>query len=266
MIIESKSLLSSAYMLVFHGSKDARTQYSMQNLVSKVNTLLNDRNSGLPNLGIANMQISSPEKKLPLVSIGELELAPLSLHEQIQQFALRAKLLQYGQVKVLPVFLLPGIHVEEDMYAEIERARIILGDRFEIHHLSYLGSYLDLTELLRHKFVAAEADARILISHGSTRVDGNRHIEQMAKRLGAVSTYCSVAPSLREKIEMAIVSGKKRIAIQPYLLFEGTIFNSIAREIATLQAEFPQVEILFGQPLGTIVEIAPLIVSQLLES
>lgn len=285
MLLERNPSLSSAYLLVSHGSRELRAQWAMEKLAEKVNVLLTSQNiqvtgrieSRESNL-IDNFAVSGAETSVittasmvltnmgcPLIETGTLELASLALHEKIQQFAIDALLAGCKQVKVLPLFLLPGVHVMEDICAEIEQAQAFVGDAIAINQLPYLGSYANLTQLWANRLVGVEADAKILLSHGTKRLGGNQAVEELAEQLGTIAAYLSVSPSLEEKLEILIVTGKRKIAIQPYLLFEGAIMDAITREVMTLQTRFPQVQLLLGQPLGATAELATLIVERMIQ-
>ncbi|NEP61366.1 MAG: sirohydrochlorin chelatase, partial [Symploca sp. SIO2G7] len=68
------------------------------------------------------------QNRYPLVGTATLELAPSPLHEQIQQFANLALRVGCQEVQLLPLFLLPGVHVMEDIPAEAAQAQANLGD------------------------------------------------------------------------------------------------------------------------------------------
>ncbi|MGV2831337.1 sirohydrochlorin chelatase [Myxosarcina sp. GI1(2024)] len=258
MLFNRNLLLSSAYMLVTHGSRDVRARWAVDKLTEQVSVLLASQNIQVA--GVIESQKSNfltsyasdtqagvtttasmilTNMGCPLVETGTLESASLPLHRQVQQFAISAQRAYCKRVKVLPLFLLPGIHVTEDICAEIDRAREILGDAIAIEQLPYLGSDAKLTQLWANRLVGTEADAKILFSHGTKRSGGNRTVEETAKQLGAITAYLSVSPSLDEKLELLVASGKRTIAIQPYLLCQGRIMEAMELEVMTLQTRFP---------------------------
>ena len=275
-------LLSSAYMFVSHGSRDVRTRWAVEELAERVSVLLASRNirvtgviesqkSSLPSSFSPNSQTSVTTTAsmvltnmgCPLVETGTLEFAPLPLHQQIQQFAAEALDTGCERIKILPLFLLPGIHVTEDICAQIEQARAVFGNAIAIEQLPYLGAS-NLTELCAKRLRKVEADARILFSHGTKKLSGNKTVEEIAEQLGATATYLSVPPLFEEKLPMLIASGQKSIAIQPYLLFEGKTMGAFEQKVMTLQTQFPQVQLLLDRPLGATAELATLIVEQML--
>ena len=281
MLNKRNPLLSSAYMLVSHGSRDVRTRWAVEKLAERVYVLL--ASQSIQAIGVVEYRESNSSFFLsdsltsiattasmvltnmgcPLVETGTLELASLPLHQQIQRFAAEALQAGYKQVKVLPLFLLPGIHVTEDIYAEIEQARAVVGNAIAIEQLSYLGSNDDLTQLWASR-LRGEADAKIFFSHGTRRRKGNERVEQTAEKLGAMTAYLSMPPCLEEKLEILIMSERRNIIIQPYLLFEGRIMEEMELEVMRLQTKFPQLQLSLGKPLGATAELATLIVEGML--
>jgi hypothetical protein len=63
----------------------------------------------------------------PLVGTATLELADTPLHEQICEFASVALADGCKQVQLLPIFLLPGVHVREDIPTEVALAQKSIG-------------------------------------------------------------------------------------------------------------------------------------------
>ncbi|WP_256386701.1 sirohydrochlorin chelatase [Hydrocoleum sp. CS-953] len=54
------------------------------------------------------------------MTTGVLELGPKPLHQQIEDFWEYTRSLNITQMQIIPLFLLPGVHVTEDIPAEIE--------------------------------------------------------------------------------------------------------------------------------------------------
>lgn len=284
MLNKRNALLSSAYMLVSHGSRDVRTRCTVKKLAEQVSVLLASRNIqatgviesqkySLPSSFSPNSQTSVTtiasmvltDRGCPLVETGVLELASIPLHQQIKQFAVEARRAGCERVKVLPLFLLPGVHVRGDICAEVEQAQAIIGDTIIIEQLPYLGSNADLMQLWISR-LRGKANARILFSHGTKRVGGNERVEQTAAELEAITAYLSVSPFLEEKLESLIISGQRTVAIQPYLLFEGRVMEAMELEVMRLQTRFPQVQLLLGKTLSATAELAPLIIKEMLTS
>lgn len=199
----------------------------------------------------------------PLVGTATLELGDAPLHEQIREFASVALASNGNTLQVLPLFLLPGVHVREDIPNEVALAKASLGDAIAIVQQPYIGTHPNLLGLLTSQWATVDADAKILLSHGTRRAGGNQPVEAIAKQLQAVTAYWSVQPSLEEQIKGLASAGHKTIAILPYFLFPGGITDAIAQRVTELQAEFPQLHLKVGEPIGASPQLARLIVDLL---
>ncbi|MEH1970578.1 MULTISPECIES: sirohydrochlorin chelatase [unclassified Nostoc] len=247
--------MSSAYLLVSHGSRDPRPEVAMQQLAKLVCKKLPENH----------------DNSEYLVGIAALEMSPQPLHEQIQQFAKSAfgdacggqsdrKLSQNeNHLKIVPLFLLPGVHVMTDIPAEVALAQQALGQDIIIDLQPYLGSHPDLEKLLAKQIATIEAQAWILLTHGSRRPDSEKPVQAIARSLGAVVAYWSVPPSLESRVKELVAAGYREIAILPYFLFTGGITDAIATSIEELKLQFSAVNFQLAQPLGASAELAELI-------
>lgn len=277
--LESKKLFlekvltsCSAYLLVSHGSRNQRAQLALWQLTQlvrwqlKTNVILTQGNyleQQLPNLPREKTVATVNQEQCPLVSSACLELTTLPLHEQITQFARGANRAGCQQIEILPLFLLSGVHVREDIPAEVAKAQKILGTTINLQLCSYLGSRAGMLKLLSEQFAQMPSDGRILLTHGSRRQGSNQLSEVLATRLKAIPAYWSVFPSLAEQVETLLRSGKHKIAILPYFLFSGKITEAIATQVQQLQQTFSTVELILGQPLGPTKELAKLILEEI---
>ncbi|MBW4561412.1 MAG: sirohydrochlorin chelatase [Mojavia pulchra JT2-VF2] len=234
--------MPSAYLLVSHGSRDPRPEIAMQQLAGLISDKLQSKNK--------------PEK---LVSIGYLELSPEPLHEQIKKFAESAFACGCNCLKVIPLFLLPGVHVMKDIPDEVALAQQALGQDIIIDLQPYLGSDPSLRGLLAKQITGQNKQAWILLAHGSRRPGSQQPVEAMAASIGAVAAYWSIAPSLESQVKELIAIGKREIAILPYFLFAGGITDAIAQSVETLKLQFPLVRFYLAEPLGASAELAELI-------
>lgn len=203
---------------------------------------------------------------VPPVGVAELELAPLPLHQQIRQFAELALAEGYSHVQILPVFLLPGVHVMADIPAEVALARQPLDSCIGLEIRPYLGSHSALKNLLIHPvdpIAPSVAPSKIVLAHGSRRVGGNQPVETIAVDLGALPAYWSVAPGLADRISELVQQGSQRIAIFPYFLFEGSITDAIAQDVHHLAQQFPSVQIHLERTIGPSSQLADLVIELL---
>ena len=243
---------SAAYLLVTHGSRDPRPAVAAQTLARRVCGQLSPK-FGLP----------------PLVETAALELQRLPLHRQIQALVDRAVRRQIRTIRVVPLFLLPGVHVMEDIPAEVElAARHLDRHRYnlEISIQPYLGSHSGTIELLAQDAATFKApEAKIVLSHGSRRPGGNQPIEEITEKLHrrcqipVVAAYWSVAPSLEQRVRELVAAGYYRIEVLPYFLFPGRIVDAIGKQVAQLENQFPQTALHFAQPLGVSNRLAAIV-------
>ncbi|AFZ37037.1 cobalamin (vitamin B12) biosynthesis CbiX protein [Stanieria cyanosphaera PCC 7437] len=264
-----------SYLLIAHGSRDHRQHLALTKLTDLLRQQLTtnailDRGKYLgTNSVITRKQkiVILERQKLPLVDYACLEFSPLSLAESIVNFARRSQQLGYRQVMLLPLFLLPGIHVTVDLPTQVNQAQQILNGQISLNLCSYLGSYVKMFELLRHKFDGVDRykfnsqarDGKILLAHGSRLQKGNQPCQILAERLQATVAYWSSSPNLAESVATLVEQGKQNLVILPYFLFPGKITDAIATQVEQLQQDFPGVNLILDQPLGATVELANLI-------
>lgn len=261
-MLKNSGKLTSAYLLVSHGSRDPRPQIALEQLAELLNRRLNKRYAIAQTKTYRDPVVFKGESN-PLIATACLELAPLPLHERIQQFAISAKASGARCIKILPLFLLRGTHVQEDIPKEVAIARQKIQNSIQLQLNPYLGSNPRLIPLLAEQFKQLPAQTRILMSHGSRYPNGNQSCEAIAAQLGAISAYWSVSPNLGEIIESLGTNEPKSIAILPYFLFNGGITDAIAAQIQELQQTYPQLELILGNPLGATTELADAIVEEL---
>ncbi|BAY77817.1 cobalamin biosynthesis CbiX protein [Nostoc linckia NIES-25] len=242
--------MSSAYLLVSHGSRDPRPEIAMQELARLVSEKLHKNHN----------QGNSEH----VVGVAALEMNQKPLHEQIKEFAKTAFGVEKASqnrnhLKILPLFLLPGVHVMTDIPAEVALAQQATGEEIAIELQPYLGSHPDLKKLLSKQVAKIEAQAWILLSHGSRRPDSQKPVEATAASLGAVIAYWSVADSLELRVKELVAAGYQEIAILPYFLFAGGITDAIAASVEKLKLQFSAVTFHLAEPLGASAELADLI-------
>ena len=251
---------TTAYLLVIHGSRDPRPQIAVDKLVELVSQELETTSHqfGFAQAFGAQAQATAVISKPSLVGAAALELA-LPLHQSIVQFARRQEGVR--RIQILPLFLLPGVHVTEDIPAEVAMAQQQLGE-IKIGLRLYLGSQQGLIDILAEQFEQLPAQARILLSHGSRRPRSNQPIEAIAAQLNAVAAYWSTSPSLEQQVENLAAAGYRDIAVVPYFLFAGGITEAIAVAVQQLQKN-SDTTLYLGEPLGATPQLASLIVEEI---
>lgn len=224
--------MADAFLLVSHGSRDPRPQIAIDRLVAQLRLQLPPASED-----------SSPTS----VASAQLELAAKPLHLQISDFARTCG--NIDRVVILPLFLIPGVHVMEDIPTEVALAQQEIGDKVKLRVTSFLGSDPDFANLFAQNRSSLPSQSMIL-AHGSRRSGGNEIVERLADRMGLVTAYWSVPPSLADRVTAAIDAGATEIGILPYFLFAGGITDAIAESVAQLQQQYPQVRLILGEPIG----------------
>lgn len=248
---------SSGYLLVVHGSRDADYQLGVKKLTDLVKQQL---------INISKSK-TIDNNKSPLIETAFLELSSLNLATALIDFALKCIAQNCQNVKVIPLFLLTGIHQKKDIPKEVKIAQEKLqksGTKINIELKSPLGSYDHLITLLEQKFAQFPNKNRLLLVHGSSLKSANKEVEKIAFKLNADLAFWSIKPSLKEKIVNLIQLGVNNIAILPYFLFEGKTTKAIALEIKELKIKYPYLHIDYISPLADSIDLANLIVKELL--
>jgi sirohydrochlorin cobaltochelatase len=198
-----------------------------------------------------------------LVATAQLELADKPLHVQINDFVSKCAEIGIERVLLLPLFLIPGVHVMEDIPAEVaialDRAKL-LHQQVELIVLPFLGSNREFTNLFAQNRSCLPGQS-IILAHGSRRSGGNTLVEQLASNLDLKVAYWSVAPSLTERVVELAATGATEIGILPYFLFAGGITDAIAILVVQLRQQHPQVKLRSGEPIFQ--EISPELVATL---
>jgi sirohydrochlorin cobaltochelatase len=240
---------STAYFLVSHGSRDRRPAEAIAHLTQQL-----------------AQQLTSP------IEAGVLELGDIPLHQQILNYSDRLISLGCNKLQILPLFLLQGVHVMEDIPKEVAIAQAklteqSLTEKFTIDVLPAIGNFFNeqsettttlianLLQSVNHQSSSHPA-GRILLSHGSRRAGGNAVVEAIAQSLDARPAYWSVQPDLVAQVNELVQQGHLDIIICLYFLFEGGITDSIRQMLADLKSQFPSVRFhttpVLGESLGLV--------------
>jgi sirohydrochlorin ferrochelatase len=200
----------------------------------------------------------------PLVQAVYLECHPLPLHQQVKDWIEKAQAIAPQSsfpmhCTVLPVFLLQGVHVMEDIPAELDLAQQAIGPNGQITLTSHLGSHPGLRRILTEQMATIPVEAWVLVAHGSRRPGANASLEALAEALGAVVAYWSMPPNLESCLKDLMAQGFTRIGIAPFFLFPGGITDAIAQTIHQLSLQSPATRLTLLNPLGTYPGLADLL-------
>ncbi len=281
-------VMSIAYLLVSHGSHDPRHRQGLMRLAQGVRHHLRDRTC----VGRQGQPLPPPESPrtwppsltpsplhpevaaapapvchypMPLVGTATLEATARPLAEQVVMFGRRVAALGVGQVVVVPLFLLAGVHVMEDLPEAIAQAQAQLPETL-VQMTSHLGSWPGVWALVGAQLTQGGAESRLVVAHGSRRPEGNRTVEETASRLGAAVAYWAMAPGLETQVMARIAAGDRQVAIAPYFLFAGGITDAIIQQVADLAQRHPEITLQVLPPLGDHPALAQVISTAALES
>ena len=272
-------MLQAIHLLITHGSRNIRSQQSAEQLRSRIELCLRSD----PSLFSAEQRIEH----------AVLEGGATPLHAQILDYAAQARSEGLGRLQLLPLFLMPGVHVMEDLPQEVALAQKKLVDRdpsFKLSTLPYLGHQLQThpqalasawgSELGGDSFNGdsfngdsfsgaslggASRVAKVLLSHGSRRSDSTLLSEQFAASIGATPAYWSIEPSLTQTVERLFREGYEEIQVLLYFLFPGAITATIEESIVELRQSYPRLNLTCKSTLDQISEF-PKFMADLLQT
>jgi sirohydrochlorin ferrochelatase len=232
-------MTANAVFFVTHGSSDRRSWLNLQNLVAIANS--------------AKYQIKFPE--IAMIGGGCLEGQAQTLAQQLEAFVQSFDTAPQSpnhqslnpqspnhqspitNLLIMPLFLLSGMHVSEDIPAEVAIAKANLQAKFtesypKLAIAPHLGTDPQIPHLIAQRFADADPDAAlVLIAHGSRRAGANQVIEDIAHHARAIAAYWSVEPKIDVQIEKLICQGYRKIGVIPYFLTEGGITEAIAQKL-----------------------------------
>ncbi len=246
----------TAYFLVAHGSRQSDCDQSLQKLAQLFEAALIQQ-GGDP----------------VWVGTGALEFQAESLTEQLlgfcERLACQGLPSREHQVKILPMFLLPGTHVMEDLPQAVQAAQTRLaasGSILVLNLAPYVGSHPKMGQLIRSILAqssptevwSSQHEAWILIGHGSKRPSGNQAIQSLAQQLKMHAVFWVNRPSLEDKIQELKSQGIASIGVVPYFLFSGKITTIITAQVHQLALSLKPLKISVFTPLEPQPELAQL--------
>ncbi len=291
-------MTSTAYLLISHGSRDPRHQVAINRLTQLVRERLNpalvspwssqlftpspetsraSAPTGLqlqndsrttsvliapPRLKSAKVRTRWPQDRL-IVGNAVLDFGLLPLHKQICEFGRRLNSAGIERLQLVPLFLLRGKHVMEDIPNEIEQARKELNGSIFLELGAHIGGHEGMPDLIMQRFKLTPTAGRLIIAHGSRRAKGNRTVDRLAKSLGTAVAYWTTQSDIETQTIQLMQQGCSKLTIFPYFLFAGGITDAVAHLTEELAERFPRTGFRLLPPLGATADLADLIVSAL---
>jgi sirohydrochlorin cobaltochelatase len=220
--------MKTAYLLVAHGSRDPQFGLTVDRLVATCAPKFNDA----------------------AIGSAYLELAPTPLVDQIVAFVEQCAC---SILKLLPLFLAPGVHSTQDLPAAVTAAQQILGTKCKLILLDYLGAAMpQILSKLRQSLPAAS----ILLVHGSRQ--GGDFFTNLATKLNLQPAYWAICPpdqptsTLADRVaELSTPAAiQTEIGILWYFLFPGKTATAIEAAISELKLRFPHSQLQSTALLG----------------
>lgn len=114
----------------------------------------------------------------------------------------------------------------------------------------------------------------VIIAHGSRREQSNQEVRDLAAKMHAMGggQYRSIhagflelaAPLIPQAIEGCILRGSKEIHVFPYFLSAGRhVTEDVPNDVKTVQNEYPNINIIMQDYLGSNEQLAQLILKNL---
>lgn len=245
-----------ATLLITHGSPDVRAYAAAQHLLQGVQRAIAARQA-------------FPPAPPPLLGLATLEQSVIPLYEQICQFGATVTQAGYNHLQLFPLFLLPGVHVMEDIPTALRQAQKRLGKDCIIELRPYLGAYSGLANLLQTRLAAVRGIPRILLAHRSRLPGAQQRVAAIAQAAQGIPAYLTgtptpTYPNLATCLQTLAATTAGSVRIFPYALFEGKMTAAIAALVAELAPHFPHLHLAVEPALGTGPDLATLIAQLLL--
>jgi sirohydrochlorin cobaltochelatase len=239
MSIPSHRSSTTSYLLVAHGSRDPYFAQAVNRVAMA-----------------CARSIAAP------VGAAYLELAATSLTNQITAFV---RQLNCTELRILPLFLAPGVHSSLDLPAAIEAAQAELATSCRLVLLDPLGNSME--QILWPLRQTLPADT-ILLAHGSRHAGD--FLLNLATNLQTTPAYWAILPATVPAAtltnQVTHFSGSAEIGILIYFLFPGKTATAIEAAISELKLRFPHSHIrstaLLGEEPTVIQKIGQLLLGE----
>ncbi|MEH7441928.1 sirohydrochlorin chelatase [Bacillus sp. JJ1122] len=205
---------------------------------------------------------------MDVTAYGFLENAKPSGMEAVESCIRRGA----SEITVIPVLLLPGIHVNVDIPAILKMVKekhpgveILYGEPIGINSIM-----VEIIEYrLREKgFTGSHEDGILLVGHGSRDPQAAEEFEKVAVKLqdktaSAIHTaYITTPPFYAEKVSELMDSTLSTIYLLPYLLFTGGFAAKMEERAKELSGLSSRQEVVVCEPVGFDEKLQALLVTK----
>ncbi|WP_246999926.1 CbiX/SirB N-terminal domain-containing protein [Halosolutus gelatinilyticus] len=228
-----------AVLLIGHGSRREKSNEQVRELAAGLESRL-----GVP------------------VDATFLELADPAIGEAFASLATVT-----SEVTVVHCSLFAASHVKNDVPLAIDRARA--AHEIEINNGSHLGIHPAIVDLLDDRAGAVERElgidrteddvAVVLCGRGSSDPDANGDVHKLARLLYEGREFARVEasfigvtdPTLDDTLHGLSKHRPDAVVVLPYMLGDGVLTRRVRDRTADFDDEYPYVDALAGDPLGT---------------
>ncbi|GGM25987.1 cobalamin biosynthesis protein CbiX [Paraliobacillus quinghaiensis] len=223
-----------AVLYIAHGSKNEQTNKRMRLELEKLSSLV-------------DMQIQQ---------VAFLEADP-NIKEGIAQCVKKGA----TEIILMPVFLLPGVHVIKDIPEQVHSAQLTYPD-VTIHIGEPLAASSQLItdtadRIFNKKIETKEKQAVLLVSHGSRYKEASETFqlftEQLQKELKDISVYDSYLktsePSFKAKLEELVKTDYQVIYVVPHFFSINSFPEKIEQTVTAFQQMFNENSIVCIDPI-----------------
>ncbi|WP_137289680.1 CbiX/SirB N-terminal domain-containing protein [Natronorubrum halophilum] len=228
-----------AVLLVGHGSRREKSNEQVRELAATLESRL----------------------RIP-VDAAFLELAEPSIDAALAELATLT-----SQVTVVHCSLFAASHVKNDVPLALERARAT--QDIEINNGAHLGIHPAIIDLLDDRAAAVERElgvdrtaddvAVVLCGRGSSDPDANGDVHKLARLLyegrefdRVEASFIGVTePTLEEHLHGLSKHRPDAVIVLPYMLGDGVLTQRVRDWTSEFDDEYPYVDALAGDPLGT---------------
>ncbi len=169
------------------------------------------------------------------------------------------------EVSVLPLFLLTAAHIKHDIMGIVNETRDAFSDK-NIYLAQAMGVDRNMVDLVSkritqactaHKIDISDA-AIVMISRGSSDPDAKNDFCKLVRLVTEKADYkqvdyCFIAvakPTIEETLNRLIKEGYRTIILEPYLIFNGLLFQRLSALVDRYAQNTPGLTIKLATTLG----------------
>ena len=190
----------------------------------------------------------------PIATAGFLNFSQPTFSDAVKRCAGKGA----AHIYVQPYFLISGYYVTVGLPKLIAEAKAAYPD-VTFHLAEAFDDHPALVELTRKRALAADpdADALLLLAHGSPHEQANAPIKRVAAslRINYAQTRLGFMelnePTIAEAAAQLVAGGATRIVASPYFLqLGGHVAEDLPEAVASAQAEHPDIKITLADYLS----------------